>query len=127
MSASWRWACNTGHTASSSAWAGAVETLQASAGWPDQMAAAALLKLLPCCDGCCEGKEASRGFGDAAGRGQALLKYVQQGRALAYCCCRLNLSDTNDRSRLSQATSAFLWDELGSLCSGKTLAVLSWE
>ena len=40
--------------------------------------------------------------------------------ALAYHCCRLNFSDTNDVRHLSQATSAFLWDEPGSLCSRNT-------
>lgn len=64
--------------------------------------------LLPCCDGCCEGKEYSWCFGVTDGRGQALLKYVQQVSVLAYGCCRLSFSDANDLGHLSQAASAFL-------------------
>lgn len=45
--------------------------------------------------------------------------------AVAYDCCKLNFSDTNNVGHLSQATSAFLWDELGSQCSRKTLGYVA--
>lgn len=126
FSAAWAYVnANMGHTAKSFAWTDVAEALLHFGGqtglvcWSAQLtASAALLKPYPVVLWRQRSLEAFWGTGR---RGQAVLKYVQWVYPVVCHPCNLNFLDTNNLSHLSQATSAFLWDELWSQCSRKTL------